>query len=121
MFCCRSLQTLAGEAGQKGFAVIAVREGDDRSFCLEARAFDADVVRRYSQHDSAGRYLWPSLLNDDGVEVAYTTSMLLHLRHCPACGAKLADLIARDPDGFDRLAAQQRAANPEFALYDRSF
>lgn len=116
IYCCVWMKNALATVGDKGFAVMAV-SGERRLFYLEAKPFDSTIERKYSTRDTSGRYRWPLLTDDEGMEVPYSTSMIVPLKHCPACGTDLGDLIEANPDAFDALAARQRIANPEFSLY----
>ena len=116
LYCCIALKNLISNAGEKTFGVMAV-SGERRAFYLEARPFDSSIERKYSARDDAGRYRWPLLTDDDGIEAPYTTSMILPLQYCPACGTNLEMLIESNPTAFDALAARQREVNPEFSIY----
>jgi hypothetical protein len=120
MHCCEWFKNMLSEAGEKGFAVMTVREPGRPAFCLEARPFDADVVRRNMVKDpSTGQSLWPTLLDAEGYEAPYTTSLRVPIRYCPSCGRDLDALAARNPVWFDELFERQRIANPEFLQYDK--
>ncbi|KAB2910701.1 MAG: hypothetical protein F9K40_02090 [Kofleriaceae bacterium] len=116
LYCCVWLKNALAEVGDKGFGVMAV-SGERRLFYLEAKPFDSAIDRKYSTRDASGRSRWPLLTDDEGLEVPYTTSMIIPLKHCPACGMQLKDLIEGNPDAFDALAERQRIANPDFSLF----
>ena len=122
MHDCEWFKNMLSNIGEKGFAVMARRNGTDRAFYLEARPFEADVVRRYSASAaSEDRPRWPALEDASGMEVPYTTSMILRLSHCPGCGVRLSEVIDANIDLFDALAVEQQAANPEFEIYNREY
>ena len=86
---------LASEPGEKGFSVLALRNGEDRRFYLQARPFDPDFVSKRDKD--------PSL---KGVPIA--VAMNVSIRYCPSCGTNLSKLIEQQRDSFDEFAASVR-------------
>jgi hypothetical protein len=103
--CCEWMGNVLETSGGKGYSVVAVRDADNRAFCLQARPFDPDVVEKYSTVDeSTGRAKWPKLVSSSGSLVPYVLSIEIPLRYCPACGANLEKLIKNETKAFDALA-----------------
>jgi len=104
--CCEWLQNHLQRAGEKGFSVIAYRDGERRRFCLQARPFENDVVEKYGESDpETGTVCWPALVDSKGVSAPWVISMDLPLRYCPYCSEDLLRLIQENRDLFDELAA----------------
>ena len=105
LHCCAWLAALLSRGGEKGFSVIAFRDGEHRSFYLQARPFEPDVVREHSTVDEAtGRSKWPPLVDSHGTPVPFVSSMDLLIERCPSCGKDLAALIGQHQAEFDALA-----------------
>jgi hypothetical protein len=92
---CKWFENLLAAAGEKGFSIVPMRDGEHRSWYLVARPFEPADLARITSKDS----------NALGVAVAMKTP----LKYCPACGANLDDLIRRDERAFDALAEEIRS------------
>ncbi|XYH99951.1 hypothetical protein ACMHYB_09400 [Sorangium sp. So ce1128] len=89
--CCVWMGNLTREPGDKGFSVLAFRDGEIRRLYLQARPFDRAFT---SQRDNI------SALKNVPIAVA----MKIPIRYCPHCGAHLDGLIQRQRDAFDAFA-----------------
>ena len=91
-FCCESMINLASEPGEKGFSLLALRDGDFRRFYLQARPFDPDFISRRDDNSSL-----------KGVPIAI--AMNLSILYCPSCGSNLSTIIEQQRELFDEFAA----------------
>ena len=109
-WCCDAFQRLMNRAGEKGVAIIACRDGDHRSFYLQARPFEKDVVELYNSTDPmVSTVKWPELLDKNGKPVPWVSALHLPLTFCPRCGADLRTAISARQSEFDRLAEEMRS------------
>lgn len=103
--CCDWMQGELAKAGEKGFSVVALRDGDFRRFYVQARPFTADVVEKYcGGNDESSIAVWPELSDSRGASVPYVISMDLAIRYCPGCGTNLEKFIKKNKIAFDALA-----------------
>jgi len=98
---------LLDEWGEKGFAIIAIKEDEHRHFYLEARPFERDFKEKMNERER-------DLLYSAG---NYSPSMLLPLLFCPYCGANLEEAIQNNLTAFDKLASEVGAAHPDLRRY----
>jgi len=104
-YCCDWFKELTGLVGEKGFSVIAYRDGDYRTFYLQARPFESDVVEKYSSiNENTGKNKWPELTDEKGIPAPWVSAIGLSLTHCPRCGADLTKIIRKRRKEFDILA-----------------
>ena len=93
MFCCESLAGLVSNAGKKGFGVVPYSSHSAKSFRIQARACDAADMPPGGIREllPAGRL---ALVMETG------------LRHCPNCGANLAEWIKTNESHFQDLLSE---------------
>ena len=99
MYCCNVLRNLVLNAGDRGFAVLLQYWAGEFRFALQMRAVTYEDEAKLKAEPS------PCQLPVTNA----TLSASLFIKHCPACGFPLADLLARSKPEFENLAAQHVA------------
>jgi len=103
--CCEPFGVLLSNAGEKGIAVVPRIRDKSRTFSLQARPFEPNIVSVLSEIDPVtGRNKWPSLEQVTGQVTSFVTVLTLPLKFCPACGKDLQAVIDQDPSAFDEDA-----------------
>jgi hypothetical protein len=97
MFCCFGLQNVVKEAGNRGFAVLALKMRNGITFLLQSRGI---------AHADQGRVA-------PGFPVTINISSETGLRFCPWCGTRLQDLVEASPACFEQLAEKHITLIPE--------
>ena len=98
---CEWFQNLAANAGHKGFSVVAHREGEHRSFFLEARALENEDISRLVARDTES-------------PLAVSVAIRMPLAFCPSCGVDLRRIARTHQKEFDELAEECRVRLPEW-------
>ncbi len=104
-FCCDGFKQLTEQVGEKGYSIIAYRDGEYRIFYLQARPFEQDVIDKYNSIDNISKEnKWPELFNKQGQPVPWVFALDIALTYCPSCGTCLEKIIRKYQKEFDSLA-----------------
>ena len=96
-WCCQWFNCLIDETGEKGFSIIAFRDSSYRTFYLQARPFEKEIVAEFEINV-------PEIKVLSGKLVPITISQQIPLTFCPRCGANLDKIIKKNIIEFDKLA-----------------
>lgn len=109
--CCDGFRRLLTTAGDRGFGVVAFRDGEWREFQLQARSMTESQARRWQDalgDEALARRLRPLFADDHAPLVPVALAMNLTLSFCPYCGSDLRKRIKRNLTAFDVLAEDHR-------------
>lgn len=105
MWCCQWFKRLLDKTGEKGFSIIAFKDADYRTFYIQARPFEKEIVEEFEQVNSiTGESNIPEMLNSKGQIIPLTVSQQIPLSYCPSCGANLYEIINNNVHEFDLLS-----------------
>jgi len=105
--CCEWLKNMIANAGEQGMAVVAIRDGESRSFFIQARALTQQQERTWERllHTELRQsQLDPLFRSEAGGLQAVVAGMRIPFRFCPHCGTNLEKFLRRHQDEFDKLA-----------------
>jgi hypothetical protein len=103
--CCAPFGRMLHRAGEKGFSAIAVCDGPERMFEMQARPWDREVSQHFNAIDPQTGYVrWPDLRDAKRQVVPWVTILHHPLRFCPFCGGDLSSVIASLGERFTSLA-----------------
>lgn len=106
-YCCDWFKRLIEQAGEKGSSIIAYRDGEHRSFYIQARPFEQDVIDKYNSiGNKTGKNKWPELYDKQEIPVPWVFALNIPLKFCPQCGADLDKKIKKEQKEFDIIAAK---------------
>lgn len=104
LWCCQWFRRLLDRTGEKGFSIIAFKDSDYRSFYIQARPFEKEIVREFEQVSPiTGDINVPEVRRGDGQLIPLTISQQIPLSYCPRCGVDLNELISKNISEFDNL------------------
>lgn len=96
-FCCKGLQQLIANAGQRGLSVLVWKSPEKTTFLFQSRGIDIK--------DETKLKLGP-------LDLILNVSNETALNFCPFCGRALAELLEKSGDFFSGLAKQHSALLP---------
>ncbi len=106
-YCCDWFNRLIEQAGEKGSSIVAYRDGEHRSFYLQTRPFEKDVIEKYNSIDEkTGNNKWPDLYDKREIPVPWVFALNIPIKFCPQCGTNLEKIIKKNKKEFDRIATE---------------
>jgi hypothetical protein len=103
-WCCDWFDRMLEHSGEKGMSVIAFRDGDYRSFYIQARTFEKESIEEFDKIDPVtGQKKWPEIRNIKGNLIPFSVSQQIPIVFCPSCGTKLISIIANKITEYDKL------------------
>lgn len=105
IWCCQWFKRMLDEIGEKGFSIIAYKDAEYRTFYLQSRPFEKEVIEDFEKvNPLTGETNVPEIRNSEGHIVPLTISQQIPLSYCPSCGADLNEIINKEISDFDALS-----------------
>jgi hypothetical protein len=106
-WCCDWFDIMMEQISEKGYSIIAVRDGSYRSFYLQARPFEKNIAESITAIGSIDNILQCAKPIDiAGSLIPLVIAMNMPLTYCLRCGANLMEKIKQNREEFDEIASQ---------------